>query len=99
MEEKNMEEFQEFVTFYVTDKDGNEVEMAVIDEFDYDHKHYVVSVLVEGEEINLDGMFIYKAKVMEEDFQVEKITDFKEYEEISNAYLKMDREERSKSRD
>ena len=35
--------FEEYVTFYVTAKDGSEVEMAVVDEFDFEKKHYVAA--------------------------------------------------------
>lgn len=81
---------EEFITFTIQAKDGREVEMAVVDEFDYKHKHYVVSSVVEGDEIKSDELYIYKAIVKEDDFTVEKITDMKEYEEISNAYLEME---------
>ena len=49
------EEFDEYIIFTVTDKDGNEVEMAVVDEFEYDHKEYVAAAQVEGDELIEDG--------------------------------------------
>ena len=39
-------EFNEYVTFTITTKDGEEVEMAVVDEFDFEDKHYVVGALI-----------------------------------------------------
>ena len=42
-----MEEMmEEYVTFHVTAKDGSDVEMAVVDEFDFEEKHYVVGAVV-----------------------------------------------------
>ena len=34
-------EFQEYVTFHITARDGSDVELAVVDEFDFEDKHYV----------------------------------------------------------
>ena len=87
-----MEDFKEYATFTVTNKDGEEVELAVVDEFDIEHKHYVVGALIEGDTINEDGLFIYKAKITEDDFTVEKITNKLDYEKISKAYMEMDEE-------
>ena len=87
-----MEDFKEYATFTVTNKEGEEVELAVVDEFDFDHKHYVVGALIEGDTINEDGLFIYKAKITEDDFTVEKITNKLDYEKISKAYMEMDEE-------
>ena len=89
--DKEFEEndFQEYVTFTVTTKDGNEVEMAVVDEFDFKNKHYVVGALIEGDTINEDGMYIYKSVIKGDDFTVEKITSEVEYKQVAEAYLKI----------
>lgn len=89
--DKEFEEndFQEYVTFTVTTKDGNEVEMAVVDEFDFKNKHYVVGALIEGDTINEDGMYIYKSVIRGDDFTVEKITSEVEYKQVAEAYLKL----------
>lgn len=84
------EEFQEYVTFSVTASDGRTVEMAVMDEFDYEHKHYVVGAVIEDNTVKEDGLYIYRAKIKENDFTVEKITNHVEYEKISRAYMEMD---------
>ena len=44
-------EFNEYVTFSITTKDGEEVELAVVDEFDFEDKHYVVGALIKDDEI------------------------------------------------
>lgn len=83
------ENYQEYVTFIVQDKDGNDVEMAVVDEFEFERKNYIVSAIVDGDEISGDDRFIYKVKAGAE-FDVEKITAPGEYEKVANAYLEME---------
>ncbi len=83
------EEYNEYIIFTVTDKDGNEIEMAVVDEFEYDHKEYVAAALVQGEEILEDGVYIYGVKTAEE-FTVEKIENPDVYAKVAEAYLNMD---------
>ena len=88
---KEMEqEFQEYVTFHVTAKDGSDVEMAVMDEFDFENKHYVVGAVVKDDTILDDGRYIYRAVVNEDDFTVEKIGREFEYKRIAEAYMNMD---------
>ena len=83
-------EFQEYVTFHVTTKDGKEVEMAVVDEFDFEGKHYVVGALVQDDTIVDEGRYIYLSKMQEDGFSVEKITREFEYKRIAEAYMEME---------
>lgn len=85
-----MEEFQEYITFHVTNKDGEEIEMAVVDEFEFEKRQYVVGALVEGDTINEEGFYIYKVKVGEDDFTVEKIKNQIDYQKIAQAYMEME---------
>ena len=87
---ENMDHYQEYVTFTITARDGREVEMAVVDEFDYDHKHYVVSAVVKDDEIDDSGRYIYRSHVKEDDFTVEKITDPDLYQAVVKAYMEME---------
>lgn len=77
----------EYATFTTTDKDGNEIEMAVVDEFEFNHKKYIVASLIENDTINEDGMFIFLGKVIDGELSVEKITDAAEYEKVANAFI------------
>lgn len=89
--EDNMEnEFQEYVTFHVTAKDGSDVEMAVVDEFDFEDKHYVVGAVVEDDTINDDARYIYLSIIDGDDFTVKKIEKEFDYNRITQAYLHMD---------
>lgn len=82
--------YEEYITFHVTAKDGSDVEMAVVDEFDCDHKHYVVGAVVKDDVIDEEGQYIYRCKVQGDDFTAEKITDGKEYEAVVKAYMEME---------
>lgn len=84
------DDFSEYAIFTITDQDGKEVEMAVVDEFEVDHKTYVAAAVIEGDTINEDGLYIYKVKVTADDFEVEKITDKNEYEAVAEAYMGME---------
>lgn len=87
-------EYNEYVTFTVTTKAGDTVEMAVVDEFDFENKHYVVGALVKEDEIIEEGRYIYKCimKDGDEEFKVEKITREFEYNRIAEAYMNMEDE-------
>jgi len=82
--------FNEYVTFTVTARDGSEVEMAVVDEFDFEGKHYVVGAVVQDDTILDDGRYIYLSKIEKDGFTVEKITREFEYKRIAEAYMEME---------
>ena len=83
-------DFNEYITFHVTSKDGADVELAVVDEFDFENKHYVVGALVEGDTINEDGLYIYRSIIEGDDFKVEKIAREFDYKRIAKAYMEME---------
>lgn len=86
-------DYQEYVTFQITAKDGSDVEMAVVDEFDYENKHYVAAAVIKDDEILADGIYIYRCIVKGDDFKVEKITRQFEYNKVVEAYMSMQEEE------
>lgn len=90
--EKEFNEFDEaeYVTFHVAAKDGSDVEMAVLDEFDFENKHYVVGAVVKDDEIDDSGRYIYRAVMDGDDFTVQKITREFEYNKIVEAYMEME---------
>ena len=83
-------DFNEYITFHVTSKDGADVELAVVDEFDFENKHYVVGALVEDDTINEDGLYIYRSIIEGDDFKVEKIAREFDYKRIAKAYMEME---------
>ena len=82
--------YKEYVTFEVTTKDGTVVEMAVVDEFDFEKDHYVVGAVIEGDTINDDGRYIYRSVVKGDEFTVEKIKREFDYRRVVEAYMAMD---------
>ena len=88
--EHHENEFQEYVTFHVTARDGSDVELAVVDEFDFEDQHYVVGAVVEDDTINDEARYIYLSKIEGDDFTVEKIAKEFDYNRIANAYLHME---------
>ena len=83
-------EFNEYITFHITAKDGSDVEMAVVDEFDFENKHYVVGAVVKDDTIMDDGRYIYESIVNGDDFTVEKIKREFDYNRIAKAYMEME---------
>ena len=83
-------EFDEYITFHVTTKDGTEVEMAVMDEFDFEENHYVVGALIEDDTISEDGRYIYRSVIDGDNFTVEKIKREFDYNRIAKAYMEME---------
>jgi len=83
-------EFNEYVTFSVTAKDGSTVEMAVVDEFDFEDKHYVVGAVIKDDTILEDGQYIYECIIEGDDFKVEQIKKEFDYNRIANAYMHME---------
>ena len=88
-----MEEYQEYVTFHITAKDGRDVEMAVVDEFDFEKKHYLVAAVVKDDTIDEEGRYIYESIIQGDDFTVEKIKKDFDYRRIAQAYLEMEENE------
>ena len=82
-------EFKEYITFVVNTRDGDEVEMAVIDQFEFENKNYVAAALVEGDTVSDEGCFIYRIKVGDDNFKVEKITNQIDYKRVAEAYMDM----------
>ena len=82
-----MEEFSDYTVFMTKTSDGREVEMAVIDEFEFENKYYVAAALVDGDTINADGLYIYRAKIENGEFKAEKIHLAVDYKRICEAYM------------
>jgi len=83
-------EFQEYITFHITARDGSDVELAVMDEFDFEGKHYVVGAAIKDDTIQDDGRYIYEYVPEGDDFRVEKIKREFDYRRIAEAYMEME---------
>ena len=85
-------DYNEYVTFQITTKDGSTVEMAVMDEFDFEGEHYVVGALIQDDMILDEGRYIYRSIMKADGFEVEKIKREFDYNRIAQAYMEMDEE-------
>ena len=83
-------DYGEYVTFQVKAKDGTEVEMALMDEFDFEGKHYIVGAVIKDETIQEEGLYIYKCVMEKDGFKAEKITREFEYNRVVEAYMEME---------
>lgn len=83
------DEMREYAIFTTTNKDGDTVEMAVVDEFEFEHKNYVVGALIVDDVIQEEGLYIYRVKTTEDDFVVEKINNQVDYQKIAQAYMEI----------
>ena len=84
------QEFNEYVTFHITAKDGSDVEMAVVDEFDFENEHYVVGAVIQDDTIQDEARYIYKSVINGDDFTIEKIKREFDYNRIARAYMEME---------
>lgn len=83
-------EYNDYVTFHVTAKDGSDVEMAVVDEFDFEHKHYIVGAVVKDDILDEEGRYIYRSVINGDEFTVEKIANAVDYQRVAEAYMNME---------
>ena len=81
-------EYREYETFTM-ELNGKEMEFAIEEEFSVEGKKYIVASQVEGDEIKDDGCYIFASNEEDGESVIEKIVDTKEYEKVTNAYLKM----------
>ena len=66
--------------------------MAVMDEFDFEGKHYVVGAVIKDDTILDDGRYIYRSVMDGDNFTVEKIKREFEYNRVAQAYMEMEDE-------
>lgn len=83
-------EYREYVTFHITASDGSDVEMAVVDEFDFENKHYLVGAVIRDDTISDEGRYIYEYVADGDDFRAEKIRREFDYRRIAEAYMEME---------
>jgi hypothetical protein len=72
----------------ITVSDGSEKEFAIMEEFDFEEKHYIVVSPVENDQVQ-GGLYIYKAVISGEEMEVLRIEDAEEFEKVSAYYEAM----------
>ena len=79
------EEYMEFDTFMITMSDGKEQECAIVDEFDFEGKHYILAAEIHDDQLS-DGAYLCRSRNEEDGFIVERIESRTEYERAAKAY-------------
>ena len=85
MSQKQNEEYMEFETFMITMSDGKEQECAIVDEFDFEGKHYILAAEIHDDQVS-DGAYLCRSRNDEDGFVVERIETREEYEKAAKAY-------------
>lgn len=80
-----MDDFKTYETVMIQLSNGTEQEFAIIEELNYDEKHYIVVSPVQGDEIQ-EGMYLYRASEAEEGLEISQIEDAEEFAQVS-AYF------------
>ena len=84
-----MDDFQVYDTVMITVSSGAEKEFAIMEEFDFEEKHYIVVSPVEDNQVQ-EGLYIYRAVVSGEEIEVSRIEDVEEFEKVSAYYEGME---------
>ncbi len=79
------EQMEEYTTFVIKLSDGKDHEFAIVEEFDFEEKHYILVSEVKGDEIT-EGVYLMRGEDIGEDFHVEEIKDKDEYARAVAAY-------------
>ncbi|MGN1154579.1 MAG: DUF1292 domain-containing protein [Agathobacter sp.] len=79
------EQLLEFDTFNL-ELNGKEIEFAITEEFDFEGKHYILCGEVNGDEINDEEVYLFRAIMEENEITVESIETEEEYDRIVEAY-------------
>ena len=85
METQNKEEYMEFETFMITMSDGKEQECAIVDEFDFEGKHYILAAEIHDDQV-AEGAHLCRSREEQDGFVVERIETRAEYERAAKAY-------------
>lgn len=85
MENQQQDEYMEFETFMITMSDGKEQECAIVDEFDFEGKHYILAAEIHDDQVS-DGAYLCRSRMEEDGFLVERIETKEEYIRATKAY-------------
>jgi len=85
MENQRQDEYMEFETFMITMSDGKEQECAIVDEFDFEGRHYILAAEIHDDQV-ADGAYLCRSREEQDGFVVERIETKDEYERAVKAY-------------
>ena len=79
------EEEMSFETFILPMEDGTEQEFAILDEFEFEGKGYILVSAVEDDELS-EELVLYNCEYDGEDMIINYIEDETEYKRVAEAY-------------
>lgn len=79
------QDYKEYDTVMIRLSSGREQEFAIMEEFDFEEKHYIVVSAVIKEEIQ-EGLYIYRSVETDGELEISRIEDAGEFERVS-AYF------------
>lgn len=82
------EELLEYDTFSL-EMNGKPVEFAIVEEFDFEGKNYILCGEVNGDEIDDEDLYLFRADMDGDEISVESIESEKEYNRIVEAYYEL----------
>ena len=80
-----MEDLKTYETVMIPLSSGKEQEFAIMEEFDFEEKHYIVVSPVIKDEIQ-DGCYLYRAVEENGDLEIARIEDAEEFARVSEYY-------------
>ena len=84
----NEEEMVEYDTF-TYDLNGKTMEWAIVEEFEYEGKTYIVCQEVVGETLSDEGLYLFEGISEGEEITVKNIDSEEEYNKVVDAYCEM----------
>ena len=84
---KNEEELVEYETF-TYDLNGKEMEWAIVEEFPFEDKTYIICQEVLGDTLSDEGLYLFEGISEGEEITVKNIESEEEYNRVVDAYCK-----------
>lgn len=84
----NEEEMVEYDTF-TYDLNGKTMEWAIVEEFEYEGKTYIVCQEVVGETLSDEGLYLFEGISEGDEITVKNIDSEEEYNKVVDAYCEM----------
>ena len=90
-EEKNLTNEEEMVEYdtFTYELNGKTMEWAIVEEFEYEEKTYIVCQEVVGDTLSDEGLYLFEGVSEGEEITVRNIDSEEEYNRVVDAYCEM----------
>ena len=90
-EEKNLTNEEEMVEYdtFTYELNGKTMEWAIVEEFEYNEKTYIVCQEVLGDSLSDEGLYLFEGVSEGEEITVKNIDSEEEYNSVVDAYCEM----------